>query len=595
MPSKHISLKQSIIVIFVLLSLRGISLGEDSITQLAQAASSGQSVPSTLPKLGMEERISLDLRSIEIVEALKFLAIKSGLNIIATKNVAGRVTLMVEDVPLKDIFDIMLRSNGLAYVKEGEIYNVMTEEEYKTLFGKNFYDIRQVRVFRLNYAIPEKAFTLIDTIKSEIGRVLVEEDSGTVLIMDTPEKIEEIEEALATLEKENLVRVFTLKYALAKDAEERLKTQLNVKNVGTVLADERSNQLIVQTLPDRMAEIERLIAALDSKTREVLIDSKIVKVKLSDQLDAGIDWEGLVRMGGDMGFGYFGSTPFSVLQSGTEWISRKSFLDNNMTGSSVGAYPFSGNTASLNTSTKVAPGERMHIGTINEKRDIDVLIKYLQTIGNTQILANPKLAVINNQEAKIHIGERQAYVTTTTTTGQATSTISEEVTFIDVGIQLAVTPTINNDGYVTMKIKPEISSVVDSYETPSGNTIPIVDTSMAETTVMVKEGVTIVIGGLRRDDKTDSSEGVPFLSKIPLLGFLFKSETKKIERTELLVMMTPHIVTGDRLTTGDERDFGDKPGKEYKDYSPFADETDFEMPTETPEEKIKPYRKYSRE
>ena len=208
----------------------------------------------------------------------------------------------------------------------------------------------------------------------------------------------------------------------------------------------------------------------------------------------------------------------------------------------------------------------MHFGVIDDKRDVDILVKYLQTEGNTQILSNPKLAVINNREAKIHVGERQAYITTTTTTGQSTSTISEEVTFIDVGIQLAVTPTINDDGYVTMNIKPEISSVVSELITPSGNRIPIIDTSMAETTVMVKDGVTIVIGGLRKDEKTDNSEGVPYLSKIPILGFLFRSGTKKTERTELLILITPHIVTGDELTTGDKRAFGHIQGKEYKNY-----------------------------
>ncbi len=560
------TLLERILIVFLLSALPLESaLGEDNITQPAQASAIEPLSSPAVPERGLQERISLDLRSIEIVEALKFLAMKSGLNIIVTKDVAGRVTLMVEDVPIKDVFDIMLRSNSLAYVKEGEIHNVMTEAEYKILFGKNFYDIRKIKVFRLNYAIPEKAFILIDTIKSEIGRVVVEEDSGTVLLMDTPEKIEEIEKALAVLEEQNLIRVFNLKYALAKDVEERLKTRLNVKNVGTILADERSNQVIVQTFPDRMAEVEGLIANLDQRTKQVLIDAKIIKIKLSDERASGVNWEGLIKIGSELGFSYFGSAPFSVLQSGSEWISRESFLQNNMS-DSVGAYPFSGNTANLNTSTRTVPGERMHIGVIDDKRDVDVLVKYLQTEGNTQILSNPKLAVINNREAKIHVGERQAYVTTTTTTGQSTSTISEEVTFIDVGIQLSVTPTINDDGYVTMNIKPEISSVVSELITPSGNMIPIIDTSMAETTVMVKDGITIVIGGLRKDEKTDNSEGVPYLSKIPILGFLFRSGTKKVERTELLVLITPHIVSGDELTTGDKRDFGQIQGKEYKDY-----------------------------
>lgn len=574
---------------------------QDAAAQLAQAPALTPAV--TPAPAGLEEKIALDLRNIDVVDALKFLSLKAGLNIIATKNVAGRITLMVQDVAVKDIFDIMLRSNGLAYTKEGDIYNVMTGEEYRALFGKKFEDIREVKVFRLKYAIPEQAFSLMDSLKSDIGRVLVEPETGTAMIMDTPANIKEIQNALSSLEQKNLVEVFTLKYAKAKDVEEQLKAQLDAKKVGSIKSDERSNQVIIQALPDRMRDVEKLVEALDKKTKEVLIDTQIIKVKLSDQLDSGIEWEGLMKMGNQFGTSYLGSTPFSVLQSSTaSWQSRRAFMDSVAGTTGIGAFPFSGNTASVSSSAKVSPGERMHLGIIDKKRDFDVLLKFLQTLGKTQILSNPKLAVIDNQEAKIHIGERQAYVTTTTTTGQTTSTVSEEVTFVDVGIQLAVTAAINDDGYVTMKVKPEISSVVSTLTTPSGNKIPIIDTSMAETTVMIKDGATIIIGGLRKEEKVSNSEGFPILSKIPILGHFLSSKTSKTERTELLVMLTPHIVSGDALDTGDERDFGTRPGKEYKKYPSFIEQSEFKAPQEVqekeiepgeaPEQEIKPYREY---
>lgn len=446
---------------------------------------------------------------------------------------------------------------------------------------------------------------MMDSLKSDIGRVLVEPETGTAMIMDTPANIQEIQNALSSLEQKNLVEVFTLKYAKAKDVEEQLKAQLDAKKVGSIKADERSNQVIIQALPDRMRDVEKLVEALDKKTKEVLIDTQIIKVKLSDQLDSGIEWEGLMKMGNQFGTSYLGSAPFSVLQSSTaNWQSRRAFMDSLAGTTGIGAYPFSGNTASVSSSAKVSPGEKMHLGIIDKKHDFDVLLNFLQTLGKTQILSNPKLAVVNNQEAKIHIGERQAYVTTTTTTGQTTSTISEEVTFVDVGIQLAVTATINDDGFVTMKVKPEVSSVVSTLTTPSGNKIPIIDTSTAETTVMIKDGATIIIGGLRKEEKVSSSEGLPILSKIPILGHFLSSKTSKTERTELLVMLTPHIVSGDTLTTGDERDFGTKPGKEYKKYPSFIEQPEFKAPQEiqekeirpgeAPEQEIKPYREYIR-
>ena len=150
-------------------------------------------------------------------------------------------------------------------------------------------------------------------------------------------------------------------------------------------------------------------------------------------------------------------------------------------------------------------------------------ISFYRPPGKSRVLANPKLVVVNNQEAKIHIGEKQAYVTTTTSTGSTTNTISEEVTFVDVGIQLSVTPTINDDGYITMKVKPEVSSVTSTLTTPTGNKIPIVDTSLTETTVMMKDNTTLIIGGLRRERKSSSSEGFPIISKIPFLGVFLRA------------------------------------------------------------------------
>ena len=211
--------------------------------------------------------------------------------------------------------------------------------------------------------------------------------------------------------------------------------------------------------------------------------------------------------------------------------------------------------------------ENLVIGSFLDKENaFEVLIKFLRTIGDTKVLSNPKLAVVNNEEAKIHVGEREAYVTTTTTTGQATSATAESVTFVDVGIQLSVTPTINEDGFVTMKIKPEVSSVARSLITPSGNAIPIIDTSEAETTVMVKDGKTIIIAGLRKDEQNDTNQRVPFLGDIPLIGRLFQNVVTSKKRTELLVLLTPHIIDGSRLISGEPRS-PSQAMKSYEDYS----------------------------
>lgn len=551
--------------------------------------------------LPIEERlrqpISLDLRNIDIFESLRYVSSKGNLNVVATKNVSGRVTLTLQNVPLQDVIDLMLRSNGLAAVRKGEVFNIMTEAEYKALYGKNFGDQRIVKILRLKYAVPEQAFSLLDALKSDIGRVLVDPEAGNVLIMDTPEKVTIMTQSLDEFERQNLVEVFNLNYAKAKEVEEILRSRLETKKVGSVKADERNNQVIVQTLPGRMQEVARLIRSIDRPTKEVMVDVKIVKIALTDQMDRGVEWEGIFKVfDSKQGMAYFGSYPFSNItaSSNASFVTRKNALA--ALGNQIGSYPFSGTTSSLNASQKTTLGENMHFGIISGKRDYDILMNLIDTIGQSKILSNPKLIVVNDQEAKIHIGERQAYVTSTTSTGQTTSTVSEEVTFVDVGVQFSVTVHINDDDFITMKVKPEISTVSSTLVTPTNNRIPIIDTSLTETTAMMKDGTTLLIGGLRKEEKIASGTETPWLGKIPWIGTAFQNRMDKISRTELLVMITPHIISGKNFT-GDsaEKYIGDKPPKDYKDYQPLV--PDKAMVPESFEAQpspidVKPYRDY---
>ncbi len=533
----------------------------------------------------LSKRISLNFQNIDILEALKYIAIKGGINIIPTRKVSGRVTLKVDNAPIKDIFDIMLRSNNLAYDKKGSIYNVMTEEEYKALYGKSFSDTRKVKVFHLTYAIPEQIMKLCENMKSEIGKIFLDSESGSLVVIDTPQNIEEISKAIEDIEsKKTVIKVFDLKYANAKVIADKLKEQITKKGIGFVQADEATSQVVVRTLPERMEEVEKIVEELDKKTKEVLIDAKIVKITFSRELTRGIEWEGLFDVARKYGLTYIGSYPFSFVSHTTtgSWRSRKQVWQD--TGY-VGSYPFSGTAFNYSNSGKVVGVEKLHVGVIG-KHDVDALFKYLNTLGETKIVANPKLAVVNNQEARIHIGEKQAYITNTTTQTASTTTVAEEVTFVDTGIQLSVTPTINEEGFVTIKLKPEISSVASYLVTASNNKIPIITTSTAETTVIVKNATTIIIGGLKEEKEEKSSKEVPVLSKIPMIGAFFSSKNKTKTRSELLILVTPHIIKGDELTTGYQRDFGHRLDKEDQPYASFSPQKiEFEC---------KPYQSYPR-
>jgi len=192
---------------------------------------------------------------------------------------------------------------------------------------------------------------------------------------------------------------------------------------------------------------------------------------------------------------------------------------------------------------------QLTVGTLAED-NFNVVVQLLQTVGKANILSRPQIAVVENQEAKILVGTREAFVTSVVTQTQQAATTAEEVTFIDVGVSLTATPTINKEGFVTMKIKPEVSSVNRVLTTANGNGIPIVETSTAETTVMVKDGATIVIGGLMKDDNIHETKKVPFLGDIPIIGAAFRSKDENTVKSELVIFLTPRIISGQESVAG---------------------------------------------
>jgi MSHA biogenesis protein MshL len=246
---------------------------------------------------------------------------------------------------------------------------------------------------------------------------------------------------------------------------------------------------------------------LDKHDKEVFIEAKIVQVTLGDNYQMGIDWETLMPNLGHTVVDLHSS--FNIPNSPT----------------------------TIGTAT---------IGTLSRDK-YNVVLQALDTYGKSRTLSNPHLAVINNQEASILIGTTIPYTTSSTTTPAAGSpTTAESVNFIDTGVKLHVTPNIHDDGFITMKIKPEISNEESTpFTAPDGSLIPIIDTSEVQTTVSVKDGVTIIIGGLIKDQLINNRTKVPVLGDIPFLGKAFNTENRNMQKTEIVIFLTPHIINGD--------------------------------------------------
>jgi type II secretory pathway component GspD/PulD (secretin) len=483
----------------------------------------------------LEERIvrkiTLDVRDMNIIDVIKFLAMKGEFNVVTSKSVEGRVTLLLKSVSIRDALDIILISNNLAYQIQNDIIHVMSETEYETAYGRKFNDRSIVKTVRLTYTKPAYVLSTLESIKSSLGKVVIDEDTGTVVMIDTPEAIARMDEALADIEKPMEIYVYSLQYAKADVLVEKLKARIDTNAVGSITADERSNQIVVRAFPDRRKEIWEVIKQLDTKTKEVLIEAQIVQIVIKPQFDMGIDWS------------------LDFRDSSDDEIRKLSFENVYLDESNL-----TSSDALFSNFGKIA------IGQVGAGHFITKL-RALRQVSDTKILSNPKLLVTNNEEAKIHIGDTIPYIISTTTGSGDNAVTSEDVRFVDVGLQLAVTANINDEGYVTMRLKPEISTVVD-YITSLGGGIPQINKTEVETSVIVKDGMTIIMGGLKADAKTQVKKGFPVLMDIPILGKIFGATSDAIQKTEIVIFITPHIVEGTEHYLDRKNNI-----KPYKDYS----------------------------
>ena len=502
---------------FLILFLIGLA-GSISYLTFAKAQTddaAGQAIQPiimTEPKDTLEDRmarkITLDVRDMNVVDVIKFLATKGDFNVIVAPSVEGRTTVLLHDVDIKDALDIVSISNKLAYHIEDDIVQVMSASEYEAMYGKQFSDKTEVSIVHLQYAKPSYVLAALDNMRSNRGKIIIDEDTGSVVLVDTPQSIALMKKAIEQIEQPLDTMVFDLKYAKADVVAEKLRTRIDAKAVGTITADERSNEVLVRVFPGRRDEVEKMIHDLDIPTKEVLIEARVLQVVINPTYDLGVD------------------ITAPITKSGKNQLNL------------VSAPP------DLGTSTIGS----IAVGNFNAN-DFTASLKAEQQVSDTKILSSPQILVTNNEEAKIHIGDTVPYVVATTNGTGTNAITSDDVRFVDVGLKLSVIPTINDDGMVTMKLTPEISEVVGTVITQSqpgvqGSSIPQVNKTEVETSVMVKDGQTIVLAGLRKQDKVHKKNGIPGLMDIPYIGGAFSRTSDSITNTEIVILITPHIVKG---------------------------------------------------
>jgi len=454
--------------------------------------------------------ISLDFKGMDIRDVLKILSQKSGLNIVADNDIKGAVTVYIKDVSVMSALDIIASINNLAYEQDGTLIRVMRDVEYEKNYGSKFKDKARTEVIKLNYANASEIAKVAGEMRASKGKVIADDASNTIVLIDIPENITKMKSVILAMDAPLFTEVFSLDYAKAELIKDKIEQMIS-KGIGSMKFDERTNKVVVKDTPQKIEDIRKVIQAFDEKTREVVIEANIIEVTLSDKYSYGIDWMDIAKLG-----------------------NVKLTADTNLS---------TGISGTSNTLTVATVG-----GNYTE------VINLLKTFGKTNVLSRPRITAIDKQEAKILVGSKEVYVTSTnTTTDGGTVTVSDNVQFVDVGVSLTVTPNINKMGFVTLKIKPEVSSTSTPVELLNKDgtvrsRIPTVATSQAETTVLVKDNTTIIIGGLMKDTMIDNRQKIPFLGDVPLVGKLFSATGKSKVKTEIVVFLTPRIIEGDSTT-----------------------------------------------
>ncbi len=297
---------------------------------------------------------------------------------------------------------------------------------------------------------------------------------------------------------------------------------------GKVLYGNEPNSILVIDYPENLKRIEEYLKMIDVSPRQVVIEARVVEVKLQGEHSLGINWQLFAEKHGlEMGQFRIGSSEGGPLE---QMIPYKSTY-----------YPPG--------STQSEDMEEPFTVTVFDE-NINIVLKALANSLKTNILSAPRVTTVNNRSAEIKIVEKLPWAEPEVEMSEEGITVTWNINFEEVGIILKVTPTITEDGRITMELKPEVSEHVGDYKltvvqgsTQIPYTVPIIDTRSADTKVVIGNGQTLIIGGLIKEKNTEGETKVPLLGDIPGLGWLFKSKKKTKDKTELLIFVSPTIVT----------------------------------------------------
>jgi general secretion pathway protein D len=465
----------------------------------------------------LERRGDLNLHGLSLNAALFTISEQWNINVVAGE-VQGTVNGVFRDAPLREILDSILLSNGYNYRAVG-----------KSLVVSSIQELGQINPFFQSATIPVRAADIDEVVEgakllsTPQGQVRPLKSAHSIIVLDFPDRVQMIRNFVTALDtassgrfaapggREGLpleVGYFRTQHIAARTAEQVVQTILS--NDGRVAVMEKEDRLLVTDYPENLAMVEKVLERIDHPRPQVRITALIYDISLQDIENLGLQWNKLGYQPGD--------DSSADLAFGTEPLGSLEFTDGAITSLAAGA----GNIG---------------FGTLGRNFDINAVILALQEANDARLLANPSVAVLENEEAVFKsVSEIPFQQLTQTQQGGNIGTTS----FKEAGITLTVTPKIAVDGTILMTVSPEFSRLAGF--TPGDNQ-PIIDTRSATTSLTVANRQTVVIGGLRQRSDIGDFSGVPYLKDLKLFGRLFRSRSTDVRESELVVFISPEIIS----------------------------------------------------
>ena len=397
-------------------------------------------------------QLVMNIQDTDIRTVLELLSEQGNLNILASKNVQGKVSATLNGVDLISALDAILRSTGYVARRDGKFIYVGTPADFEQM--EHSMDRIGTRVYQPNYV---KASDLKDLIQPLLT------DKIGVVSVTAPAQV-----------------------GIGTD-----DTQAG----GDSFAG--SEAILVRDYEGVLAQIDQVVREIDIRPMQVHIEAMILSVRLGDTDRFGVNFQNLLREGATKALVGWG-VPISNL-----------------------------NQIALEDGS-------LQFGFIDG--DVSLFLNALEQVADTNVIATPRLMVLNKHRAEIHIGRREGYVSTT----QTETATTQSVEFLDVGTQLRLRPFITPDGLIRMEVHPELSD--GSVEVQGNFTLPNEDITQVTTNIMVRDGCTVIIGGLIQEQLATTTTQVPFFGNLPVVGVLFRNKEETLNRREIIVLITPHIV-----------------------------------------------------